>query len=295
MEAAVRNAGRTKILSLTNGAFSERFAAIGRACGLKVDTYEIAWGETHDPDVLRTHLENGVYSADTMAHSETSTGVLNDFQALTAVAHDFPDTIVLVDSVTGLGAVELRPDDWGIDFVLTGSQQGFALPLGLSFGVPSERMMERAKEAPHRGYYFNLLFFQQNHDKGQSPTTPALSVLYSLEVQLARMLAEGVEARWARHAEMAQRTWNWVGEMREARIALQVMAPEGHRPPSVTTVLLPDGVSDPTVTESVIDHGWLAGRGFGKLKSATIRVGHMGDHIMDELNGLLAILTKVLS
>ena len=73
------------------------------------------------------------------------------------------------------------------------------------------------------------------------------------------------------------------------------MAPEGHRPPSVTTVLLPDGVSDPTVTESVIDHGWLAGRGFGKLKSATIRVGHMGDHIMDELNGLLAILTKVLS
>ena len=176
MEAAVRNAGRTKILSLTNGAFSERFAAIGRACGLKVDTYEIAWGETHDPDVLRTHLENGVYSADTMAHSETSTGVLNDIQALTAVVHDFPDTIVLVDSVTGFGAVELRPDDWGIDFVLTGSQQGFALPLGLSFGVPSERMMERAKEAPHRGYYFNLLFFQQNHDKGQSPTTPALQV-----------------------------------------------------------------------------------------------------------------------
>ncbi len=295
MEAAVRNAGRTKILSLTNGAFSERFAAIGRACGLEVDTYQVAWGETHDPDVLRAHLENGVYDAVTMAHSETSTGVLNDIQALATVVHDFPDTLVLVDSVTGFGAVELRPDDWGIDFVLTGSQKAFALPPGLSFGVPSARMMERAKEAPYRGYYFDLLLFQQNHEKDQSPTTPALSVLYSLEVQLTRMLAEGMEARWARHAEMAQRTWDWVDEMRGAGIPLQVMAPEGHRSPSVTTVLLPDGVSGPDVTDSVVDRGWLVGGGYGKLKSTTLRVGHMGDHTMDELNGLLAVLTGVLS
>ena len=104
-----------------------------------------------------------------------------------------------------------------------------------------------------------------------------------------------MEARWARHAEMAQRTWDWVDEMRGAGIPLQVMAPEGHRSPSVTTVLLPDGVSGPDVTDSVVDRGWLVGGGYGKLKSTTLRVGHMGDHTMDELNGLLAVLTGVLS
>ena len=295
MEAAVRNAGRTKILSLTNGAFSERFAQIGRACGFEVDTYELPWGQAHDPEVLRDRLEGGVYDAITMAHSETSTGVLNDIRALAAVAHDFPDTLVLVDSVTGFGAVEVRPDDWGIDFLLTGSQKAFALPPGLSFGVASHRMMERAKEAPNRGYYFDLLFFQQNHDKDQSPTTPALSVLYALEVQLHRMLTEGMERRWTRHAEMARRTWQWVGEMREAGVDLDIVAPDGHRSPSVTTIRLPQGVNGPDVTGAVIDRGWLVGGGYGQLKSTTIRVGHMGDHTMDELEGMLAVLTEVLS
>lgn len=295
MEAAVRNAGRTKILSLTNGAFSERFAQIGRACGFEVDTYELPWGQAHDPEVLRARLEGGVYDAITMAHSETSTGVLNDIRALAAVAHDFPDTLVLVDSVTGFGAVEVRPDDWGIDFLLTGSQKAFALPPGLSFGVASHRMMERAKEAPNRGYYFDLLFFQQNHDKDQSPTTPALSVLYALEVQLHRMLTEGMETRWTRHAEMARRTWQWVGEMREAGVDLDIVAPDGHRSPSVTTIRLPQGVNGPDVTGAVIDRGWLVGGGYGQLKSTTIRVGHMGDHTMDELEGMLAVLTEVLS
>lgn len=295
MEAAVRNAGRTKILSLTNGAFSERFAAIGRACGFEVDSYELPWGEAHDPERLRDHLERGVYDAITMAHSETSTGVLNDIRALAAVAHDFPDTLVLVDSVTGFGAVELRPDDWGIDFLLTGSQKAFALPPGLAFGVASERMMERAKEARNRGYYFDLLFFQENHDKDQSPTTPALSVLYALEVQLHRMLAEGMDARWARHAEMARRTWQWVDEMRDAGIDVRIVAPEGHRSPSVTTVRLPEGVNGPDVTGVVIDRGWLVGGGYGQLKSTTIRIGHMGDHTMEELEGMLAVLTEVLS
>ena len=186
MEAAVRNGAHTRILSLVNGAFSQRFSDIGKACGFEVDEIVVEWGEAHDPDVLRARLEGASYDAVTMVHSETSTGVLNDIAALASVVHDFDDTMVLVDSVTGFGAAEARPDEWGIDFLLTGSQKAFALPPGLSFGVPSERMMERAKEAPNRGYYFDLLFFQKNHDKDQSPTTPALSGLYALEAQLER-------------------------------------------------------------------------------------------------------------
>jgi aspartate aminotransferase-like enzyme len=294
MEAAVRNAGRKRILSLVNGAFSQRFADIGRACGFEVDEISVPWGEAHRPDELEARLSADSYDAVTMVHSETSTGVLNDIPALSRVVNAHEDTMVLVDSVTGFGATELLPDAWGLDFVLTGSQKGFALPPGLSFGVPSERMMERAATAPKRGYYFDLEFFAKNHAKDQATTTPALSVLYALEVQLERMKSEGMEARWRRHTEMAERTWAWVDEMRAHGIPLSVLAPEGHRSPSVTTIVLPEGVRGPEVTRAVVERQWLVGGGYGKLKDSTIRVGHMGDHTLEQLEGLLHVLEEVL-
>jgi len=294
MEAAVRNAVSSRMLCLVNGAFSDRFAEIGRSCGLEVDEYAVPWGEAHDPSVLAEHLERGRYDAVTMAHSETSTGVLNDIRALAEVVRRHEDTMVLVDSVTGFGAAELRPDAWGLDFVLTGSQKAFALPPGLSFGVASERMMERAATVPNRGYYFDLLRFAENHDKDQSPVTPALSVMYALDVQLGRMTAEGIENRWARHTEMAERTWAWVDEVRAGGVDVSVVAPEGNRSPSVTAVRLPGGIRGPDVTKAVVARNWLVGGGYGKLKDSTIRVGHMGDHTMEELNGLLEVLGQVL-
>jgi predicted phosphoserine aminotransferase len=294
MEAAVRNAVTSRMLCLVNGAFSGRFAEIGQACGFEVDEYAVPWGEAHDPEVLAGHLAKGRYDAVTMAHSETSTGVLNDIRALAEVVHGHADTMVLVDSVTGFGAAELRPDAWGLDFVLTGSQKAFALPPGLSFGVASERMMERSGRVPNRGYYFDLQRFAENQSKDQSPVTPALSVMYALEVQLDRMVAEGIENRWARHTAMAERTWSWADEMRAAGVDLAVVAPEGRRSPSVTAVRLPEGVRGPDVTKAVVARNWLVGGGYGKLKDTTIRVGHMGDHTMGELNGLLEVLAEVL-
>lgn len=295
MEAAVRNAGRTRVLSLVNGAFSQRFADIGRACGFDVDELEVPWGEAHDPEAVAAKLGEGEYDAVTMAHSETSTGVLNDVRAIAAAVRPFDETLVLVDSVSGFGAAELRPDEWGIDFLLTGSQKAFALPPGLSFGVASERMMERSKEAPRKGYYFDLGSFAENHEKNQSPTTPAISVLFALQVQLERMQAEGMEARWARHAEMAEMTYSWVDSMGERGIDMGVFAPSGFRSPGVTAIRTPDGVSGPDVTKGVLDRGWLIGGGYGKLKPETFRIGHMGDHTPEHLTGLLDVLTEVLA
>lgn len=293
MEAAVRNAGRTRILSLVNGAFSKRFADIARSCGFEVDEIEIPWGQAHDPDAVSAHLADHTYDAVTMAHSETSTGVLNDIEALARAIRAHPDTLVLVDSVSGFSATEVRPDDWGIDFLLTGSQKALALPPGLAFGVASGRMMERAAVAPRRGYYFDLLEFAKNDEKDQSPTTPALSVLYALEVQLVRILAEGLPARWARHAEMADATYAWVDRMRGAGVDLEVVAPEGYRSPAVTAIRTPAGITGPDVTKGVLARGWLVGGGYGKLKETTFRVGHMGEHTLQELTGLLAVLEEV--
>jgi len=294
MEAAVRNAGRTRILSLVNGAFSKRFADIARSCGLDVDEVEIPWGEAHDPADVAKRLRERSYDAVTMAHSETSTGVLNDVQSLASVVREHEDTMVLVDSVSGFGAAELRPDEWGIDFLLTGSQKAFALPPGLAFGVASQRMMDRAAGVSNRGYYFDLQIFAKNHDKDQSPTTPAISLLFALEVQLQRMLNEGMDTRWARHTAMAERTWAWVDQMRDSGRNLGIVAPEGYRSPAVTAISTPDGITGPEVTSGVAERAWLVGGGYGKLKESTFRVGHMGDHTLAQVEDLLDVLTEVL-
>ena len=295
MEAAVRNAGRSRILSLVNGAFSQRFADIGRACGFEVDELTVPWGEAHDPSEVAKRLIDNGYDAVTMVHSETSTGVLNDIRELAAAVREHADdTLVLVDSVSGFAAAEMRPDEWGVDFVLTGSQKAFALPPGIAFGVASQRMMERAASAPHRGYYFDLTSLAKNDAKDQAATTPPVSTLFALHVQLGRMLAEGMEARWARHRVMAEATWAWIAEKSDGGVALEAVAPEGHRSPAVTAIRTPDGLPAPDVVRAVAEKGWVVGGGYGKLKDSTFRIGHMGDKTLDELEALLSVIDEVL-
>ena len=226
-----------------------------------------------------------------MVHSETSTGVLNDIRALAATVRETDDTLVLVDSVSGLAAAEMRPDDWGVDFLLTGSQKALALPPGLAFGVASARMMERAATAPNRGYYFDLSQFQSNWEKDQSPSTPALSGLFALQVQLGRMLEEGMEARWARHSAMASMTWTWVEEMRD--LGLDLFAPFGRRSPAVTAIRTAR-MSGPEITAAMKARGWVIGGGYGKTKEGAFRIGHMGEKTPDDVALLLEALAEVL-
>ena len=176
MEAAVRNGSRGRVLALVNGGFSERFARITAACGIEMDVLEVSWGATHEPEVVHDALVAGVYDAVSVVHSETSTGALQDLPALSEVVAEFDDTLLLVDSVTGVGGAELRADEWGLDFVLTGSQKALALPPGLSFAVASEAMMDRSATAERKGVYFDLETFAKNMAELQTPTTPALSL-----------------------------------------------------------------------------------------------------------------------
>lgn len=291
MEAGVRNAGRTRVLSLVNGAFSKRYAEIAAACGFEVDRIEVEWGRAHDPNQLADQLKKASYDCVTMAHSETSTSVLNDIKSLAEAATPFQDTLVLVDSVSGFGGAEVRPDAWGLDWLLTGSQKAFALPPGLAFGVPSEKMLERSKEAQRKGFYFDLLQYASSQEKFQSPSTPALSTMFALQVQLTRMQAEGNEARWARHMAMAERTWAWVEAHADKGLAL--LAPEGYRSPCVTAITVPDGESGPKVVKGMAERGWVIGGGYGKMKPSSFRIGHMGDHTLAELEDLLSDLSDV--
>lgn len=296
MEAAIRNGVKERALGLVNGAFSARFAAIARACGRKVEVMEVPWGEAHDPDAVAARLDAGDCDAVTLVHSETSTGVLQPLPELAAVVADRPGVLLLVDAVTSVGGVPVEADAWNLDFVLTGSQKALALPPGLAFGVASTAMLERARTLPDRGLYFDLTAFEANLEKLQTPNTPALTLMSALVLQLARIRDEGIEARWARHHAMAERCWSRVDRLREhVGVGVRVLPAEPFRSPTVTCIELPDGVRGPEVVDAMRREGWVLGGGYGKLEETTIRIGHMGDHTVEGLDGLLDVLEGVLT
>jgi aspartate aminotransferase-like enzyme len=288
MEGAVRNAPAGAILGLVNGAFSRRFAQIARACARDTETIEVGWGETFDLNVVEDRLATRRFAAVTVVHSETSTGALTDVRAVSALAHRY-DAVCLVDSVSGLGAAELRFDAWGLDFALTGSQKALALPPGLAFGVASAEFVERAKGVPDRGLYFDVVEFEAFAQKNQTPATPALPLLYALEAQLSDVLREGIERRWERHQAMRDATASWLSRVTQRLgVEIRVLAPEGARSPSVSAITLPDDVKSADVVHAVQRRGFTIGGGYGKLKDTTIRIGHMGDHTLDTLRPCLA-------
>jgi aspartate aminotransferase-like enzyme len=295
MEAAIRNCGGRRVLALVNGAFSERFFRIAQANGCEADALEVPPGQVHPPEMVAEALRRKPYDAVTVVHSETSTGALNPIRELAAVAHAAGDVLLLVDSVTGIAGAPVETDAWDLDFVLTGSQKALALPPGLALGVAHPRALERARRQPHRGVYFDLVEFESYILKNQTPNTPALSLLYALAAQVARIERETIEGRWARHQAMAERTWRWAGEMRARGMEVGILAPEGYRSPTVTCLTLPAGRKGSEVNDAMKARGFTISAGYGSLKDATIRIGHMGDHTVAELDTLLAALEEVLA
>ena len=293
MEMAMRNAARERVLSLVNGAFSDRFARIGEANGLHVDRVSVDWGESHTPEMLDDALAAGDYDTVTICHSETSTGVLNPIGELAEVAHAH-EAVVLVDTVSSMAGAPVETDAWGIDFVVTGAQKALALPPGLGFAVAQEHILERARSIPRRGFYFDVLAFEKNLQKSQAPNTPSISLMYAAAAQMEAILEEGIENRWARHRAMAERTYRWVDEMRDDGIDLAVLAPAGFRSPTVTCVTVPESMAATDVCAALRAHGYVIAPGYGKQRDRMFRVGHMGDHTVDELNALLDVLGGVL-
>jgi aspartate aminotransferase-like enzyme len=293
MEASMRCAPPGPVLAVVNGAFSERFAHIAQACGRDVDVLAVPWGRAADPGDVQQQLGARRYGVLAVVHSETSTGALTDVRTIAALARD-AGTCCLVDSVTGIAGTPLYTDDWALDFALTGSQKALALPPGLAFGVASAGYAATAAQAPNRGLYFDLVEFEEFVKKNQTPNTPALPLLYALDAQLARIREETLEARWARHAAMAEHTYRWVAE-REERFGLGILAPAGERSPTVTVVTVPESITGDDVVKAVAKRGWTIGGGHGKLRTISFRIGHMGDHTTYELSRCLDVCDDALA
>jgi aspartate aminotransferase-like enzyme len=294
MEAAVRNVAQGKILSLVSGSFSERFADIAESCGHRVTRLSAPPGETFDLDAVASALAGGEFVAVTLAHSETSTGAINPVREISALAREH-GALSLVDSVSGVGGAELCTDAWGLDFVFTASQKALAIPAGLAFAVASPEYVERSKRASAQGRYFDVADFEKFAALHQTPTTPALHLLYALEVQLRNVAIEGMERRWERHIAMRDATEKWVAQTaNRLRIPIRVLAREEIRSPTVTAIVLPDRVSPAALVEEVGRRGYVIGGGLSPVARTTVRIGHMGDHSVDGLAGCLAAVEDAL-
>lgn len=293
MEMALRGAPEGPILSLVNGAFSERFAAIAQRCGRRVRRVQVPWGEVHPLGLVERHLAEEQFAALTVVHSESSTGALADLRAITELSHRY-GVMCLADAVTSVAACPVETDAWGTDFVLTGSQKALALPPGLAFGVASEAYILQAAVVPGRGRYLDPLEHEEAALRCGPPTTPAIPLFYAADVQLQHIAAEGIEARWARHAEMQAMVERWVTARQADGIYVTFQSPAGARSPSVSCLVLPAERAAREVVDAMAQRGFTIGRGYGQLQDSTIRIGHMGDLGPTHLAACLDALTDAL-
>lgn len=291
-EAASRNCIRDdqKVLHLVNGAFSERWYEVSKVNGKQAEAIEVEWGRAIKPEQLEERLRAQHYDAVAIVLNETSTGVKNPLEDMAAVIRQYPDTLILVDAVSILGGYKIDFDGLGLDVLLTSTQKAMALPPGLAFAAVSDRALERAKQVPYRGYYFDFLELEKFLLKNHTPATPNISLLYATDQQLDYMLAEGLEARFARHEQMAQATRDWVAEA-----GFAMFSEEGYHSPTVTTVANTRRIDVKALNKFLKARGMTISDGYGKLKDSTFRIAHMGDLMPADMDELFAAMNEFLA
>jgi len=195
-----------------------------------------------------------------------------------------PDTLVMVDAVSSLAGAELRFDEWGLDLVFAGTQKCLALPPGLCVFAVSDRALERAAGIPGRGLLADFPATAKALAGGKTPATPCVPLVYALSRQLDRIATEGIEYRWQRHRDMYDVVTTWAGEQ-----GFEFLVEERYRSPTVSAIRN-SGRNVKDLISRAKSASYTLGNGYGKLKGETFRVGHMGDHTVEGVKGLLEAL-----
>jgi serine---pyruvate transaminase len=294
MESAVANLVRPgdTVLACAAGKFGERWIQLCEAYGAEVVRYEPGWGERLDPAEIDRLLGAGEDVKVAFATlSETSTGIVHDVQAIAEVAARH-DAILAVDAVSGLGAAELRQDEWGVDVVVSGSQKALMCPPGLAFASVSERALEYAESRGGGRYYFDWGRTAKSQRKGASPFTPAVSLFLGLDVALGMIEAEGLDDVMARHRLLARATRAGV-----AATGLELFGDPDERSTVVTALELPEEVDGGKVPGALRRLGITANGGQDHLKGRILRIAHCGYFgafdILTSLSGLEMVLHQL--
>lgn len=290
MEAAVVNLvkpGET-IMVTEVGKFSERWRSIAEAYGIRVIKVSAEDGRIVTTEqVERAFKDNPGVSVLFTTHSETSTGVLLDVASFAKVARSH-NALIAVDAITSAGAHDVRTDEWGLDAVVGGSQKGVMIPPGLAYVALSERALAKMRAGRHAVYYFDLLKAVASAEKGDSPYTPAITLVFALQTALDMMRKEGIEQVIARHDANA----------RAVRTAVTAMGMKllAEVPSNATTAVMTPGDSAGKITRHIEKtYGVKIAGGQGNLQGKIVRIGHLGYYDETDMYTVVAAFEATLN
>ena len=278
-----------RVLAVSIGAFGDRFAEIARVFGADVTKLEFPAGEPADPQAIAAKLRAaGPFKAVLVTHNETSTGVTNPLAAIAAAIHETaPEALILVDAVSSLSSIDLKTDEWGCDAVVSGSQKGWMVPPGLAFVSYGPRAWAAHAEAKMPRFYWDFTKAKKTLDNGQTPATPAVSLLFALADALKLLDAEGMGEVFARHARAAARARAGV-----KALGLELLvSDERFASNTVTAVRMPADVDASRLLKVLRDeHGVVLSGGQASLAGKIFRIGHLGWVDVADVDEVLAAL-----
>jgi predicted phosphoserine aminotransferase len=281
-EAVARNCCAKKALVTMCGAFSDRWYDVFTLNGKQADKLQVEWGKAITADMIGTALKKGGYDCLALVHNETSTGVMHHMEEIAAVMKDFPDVIWAVDAVSSLTGVKIETDKLGIDVLLASTQKCFGMPPGFAVAPISEKAFERAKTVQNRGWYFDFLAMRESHLKNQTVYTPSIAHIFAMDKQLDKMLAEGLEPRFARHRAMADFVRKWT-----LSSGMPIFPQEGYWSDTLTVVTNTKGIDMGELNKFLkAEKNAQLADGYSKLKGKTFRIPHMADLTMQDMKDI---------
>ncbi|MFH1354597.1 MAG: alanine--glyoxylate aminotransferase family protein [Candidatus Omnitrophota bacterium] len=291
MEAAVVNLlspGDTA-LTVQGGKFGERWTELCKAYNVNTEIIDVEWGRAVDPQEIKKRLDiNPKIKAVFTTLCETSTGVDSDIEAIGKIVKN-SNAVLVVDAISGLGAVDIKSDDWDCDVVVSGSQKGLMLPPGLGFISLSPKAYKLTQEAKSPRYYFDLRLAKKALDKTDTAFTSAINLIIALNEALRMIKEQGLENLFLRHKKMADAT-----RVAVKALGLELFAPQAASD-AVSAVKVPEGIDGSKLVKIMRDdNGVTIAGGQAELKGKIFRIAHMG-YIQDKdiITGI-STLEKVL-
>lgn len=291
MEGAVRSCTAKRAACFSVGAFGKRWFEMAEANNVPADLFEVEWGKPTTGTLVDEVLSTGKYDLITVTHNETSTGLMNPMDEIAATVKKYPEVVFCLDAVSSMGGSKIEVDRLGVDICITSTQKALGLPPGMAICSFSRKAIDRAKEVPYRGYYLDLLALYDYIEKKdyQYPSTPSLSHMFALDYQLERIFEEGLDNRFARHIEMAEKVRNW------ARNSFALFADEKYLSNTLTTIKNTRDIDVATLNSALGQRGFQISNGYGKMKDKTFRIAHMADCTVGDIEELLGNIDDILN
>ncbi len=276
MEAGIINtlSKGDKVICGENGKFGQRWVKVAKEFGLEIIKIDAEWGKPLNPEDFKRILEEDKQKeikAVILTHSETSTGVINDLQMISSHIRNHKKALSIIDCVTSIGACNVPIDEWELDIVASGSQKGYMIPPGLSFISMSKKAWQASEESNLPKFYLNLKSYKKSLLSNSNPYTPAVNLVFALDVSLKMMREEGLENIFNRHNRHKLAVSNAAKTLN-----LNLFADEEHLSPAVTAIAT-EGIDAEEFRKKIKNKfDILLAGGQDHLKGEIFRVGHLG-------------------